>query len=293
MKLLSGTELSKQILKNVKERIVNQRVHPGLGIILVGNRSDSVVYVRMKKRACEKLGIQNFDVVLHETVQESELLEEVGKMNRNPQIHGILVQLPLPSHIDEQKVLSKISASKDVDGFHASNVGYLTLNKFENICTPCTPTGCLEMLNHYDIELEGKHVVVIGRSRIVGIPISLLLLHKNATVTICHSKTKNLKNITRTADIVIVACGKPQFITEEYIKEGCVIIDVGINRIQYNNKKGYILVGDVDFDRVKDKVSAITPVPGGVGPMTIAMLMKNTVDACERQVFWNFDHSVS
>ena len=288
MKLLRGTELSKQILKNVKERIVNQRVHPGLGIILVGRRSDSEVYVRMKKRACKKLGIQNFDVVLHDTVLESELLEEIEKMNGNPQIHGILVQLPLPSHIDEQKVLSKISASKDVDGFHVKNVGYLTLNNFENTCTPCTPTGCLEMLNHYDIELEGKHVVVIGRSRIVGIPISLLLLHKNATVTICHSKTENLKNITRTADIVIVACGKPRFINEEYIKDGCVIIDVGINRIQYNNKKGYILVGDVDFDRVKDKVGAITPVPGGVGPMTIAMLMKNTVDACERQVFLEF-----
>lgn len=283
MKLLHGSELSETILVKLKDKITNQKIHPGLGIILVGNRSDSEVYVRMKKRACMKIGMRSIDIVLDETVTQAELIEHIENMNQDPRIHGILIQLPLPKHIDEKYTLSKISVEKDVDGFHAQNVGNLTLNCAQHNCTPCTPTGCIVMLEHFNIDIEGKHAVILGRSRIVGLPMSMLLLHKSATVTICHSKTKKIKDITRMADILVVACGKPEFITKEYIKDGCVVIDVGIHRIPWNNKKAYKLVGDVDFDSVKERAYAVTPVPGGIGPMTIAMLMKNTVDACERQ----------
>ena len=282
MIILDGKKLSIKIKQNLKNKIsilknkINRQ--PGLAIILVGNRPDSKVYVRMKKRACSEVGIINFDVVFPEDVSQVQLEDEIKKMNKNPNIDAILVQLPLPSHINTQKVLSEVSIYKDVDGFHTENVGKLTLNSNNSIWNaPCTPCGCIELLEHYNISLEGKNVVIIGRSNIVGLPLSLLLLHRNATVTVCHSKTKNLYDYTQMADILIVACGSPKLINKNHIKKNVVILDIGINKVRANNKKGYKLVGDVDYDNVLDKVEAITPVPGGIGPMTIAMLLKKTV----------------
>ena len=200
-------------------------------------------------------------------------------MNQNKNIHGILVQLPLPKHVNEERVIKCVNLEKDVDGFHPHNIGNLALKRLNNLMVPCTPEGCIEILDRYDIQIEGKHVVIVGRSNIVGMPLSLLFLHRNATVTICHSKTENMKNITQTADILVAACGKAKMIKKDYIKEGCVILDVGINSIDDSSRKsGYRLVGDVDYDNVKDKCKAITPVPGGIGPMTISMLLKHTVD---------------
>ena len=230
----------------------------------------------MKKKACVKAGIKNFDVHLEETVSEETVIEEIEKMNNNPEIDAILVQLPLPKHINEKKVLNHVLYKKDVDGFHNINVGNLTL-KSENYIAPLTPLGCIELLKEYNVDLNGKNVVVLGRSNIVGLPISLLLLHNNATVTICHSRTKDIYEHCKRADILICAIGKPHFIKKEHIKEGCVIIDIGINKIDCDNEKGYKLVGDVDYLNVLDKVEAITPVPGGVGPMTIAMLLRTNL----------------
>ena len=274
--LLNGKELSNKIKEELEKKVKKLETKPGLGIILVGERPDSAIYVRMKKRACNKIGIKNFDIHLPTSITQEELIKEIEKMNNNKEINAILVQLPLPRHIDEREVLSKVSIKKDVDGFHSTNVGNLTLNN--NVNAPCTPLGCIEILDHYDIEIEGKNVVIVGRSNIVGLPLSLLLLHRNATITICHSRTKNLFEHTEKADILIVACGIPELIKKEHIKKNVVIIDIGINKIPFNNKKKYKLVGDVDFANVKDKVKAITPVPGGVGPMTIAMLLKKTVN---------------
>ena len=235
----------------------------------------------MKKKACEKIGIRNFDIKLDENVSQIEIINVIEIMNQNSNIHGILVQLPLPKHINEREVLNCVSLNKDVDGFHSTNIGKLALKELDDIQVPCTPDGCLELLKRYNIQIEGKHAVIIGRSNIVGMPLSLLLLHYNATVTICHSRTQNLKEITRKADILVCAFGSPMKITSEYVKEDCVIIDIGINQIDDSTRKrGYRLVGDVDFEDVKDKVKAITPVPGGVGPMTIAMLLKHTTERC-------------
>lgn len=285
MKLINGKDISTTIIDELKLDIENMNLNkkPGLGIILVGNRSDSKIYVRMKKRACAKIGITNFDVILDESISEDELIVEIEKMNENPLINGILVQLPLPKHINEARILSKVKIEKDVDGFHSQNVGNMALKRLDQCLLSCTPAGCMELLKRYNIDVSGKHAVILGRSNIVGLPMSLLLLHSNATVTICHSRTQHLSDITRTADIIIAAIGKPNFVTKDMIKDDVVIIDVGINRIPFDNKKGYKLVGDVDFEDVREKVGYITPVPGGVGPMTIAMLLTNTLQAFKRQ----------
>ena len=282
--LLDGKKVSDNIKKLLEEEVskfnVNNNINskPGLGIILVGNRKDSETYVRMKKNACEKIGINNFDVRLPEDISQDELILEIEKMNNNSEIHGILVQLPLPKHINTNIVLNKVKLSKDVDGFHSTNFGNLALKRFDEAILPCTPAGCMEILDYYNYDIKGKHVVVIGKSNIVGLPTSLLCLHREATLSVCHLLTKNIKEITRLADVLIVACGDPKFVKKDYIKEGVIILDVGINNIPDKTKKtGYRIVGDVDFDDVIDKVEAITPVPGGVGPMTIAMLLKNTV----------------
>jgi len=283
--IINGREISKRIKNELKEEIKSLGLVPGLGIILVGDRNDSQTYVRMKKKACELVGIVNYDVHLPDTISERDLIEEVKKMNNNNNMHGILIQLPLPKHINEANVLNQVSLIKDVDGFHVSNIGKLALKRLDNLLTPCTPEGCIELLDRYNIDIQGKNAVVVGRSNIVGIPLSLLLLHRNATVTICHSKTIDIFEHTKRADLLFLACGQTQFIKKESIKEGCVIIDVGINSIDDSTKKnGYRLVGDCDYHDCKDKAFAITPVPGGVGPMTIAMLLKHTMQACKKQM---------
>ena len=243
-----------------------------LAVIQGGNDPASSVYVRNKKNACAYIGIESLSYELPEETTEEELLSLIEKLNADTQVHGILCQLPLPKHIDEDKVIKAISPKKDVDGFHPQNVGALVIG--EQGFVSCTPAGIIQLLKRSNIEIEGKHCVVIGRSNIVGKPMSLLLLRENATVTICHSRTKNIKEICREADILIVAIGKPQFIGADYVKDGAVVIDVGIHRDE-NNK----LCGDVKYDEVEPKASYITPVPGGVGPMTIAMLMHNCVEA--------------
>ena len=281
--LIDGKLISNNLKSELKEVVEKNKLKPGLGIILVGNRPDSQIYVNMKKKACEKLNIKNFDIHLEENVSELELIDHVEKMNNNKEINGILIQLPLPKHINSQNVLSKVSLEKDVDGFHSVSIGNLALNRINNIYCPCTPSGCIELLKRYNVKIEGKHAVIIGRSNIVGMPLSLLLLHNNATVTICHSKTQNLKEITKQADILIAACGIPKLIKKEDIKKGVVILDVGINKIYCEENNKNKLFGDVDFEDVKDKCSLITPVPGGIGPMTISMLLKHTIEAYIKQ----------
>lgn len=282
--IINGREISNQIKEELKEEIKSLNLRPGLGIILVGERKDSQTYVRMKKKACELVGITNYDVHLPESISERDLIEEVKKMNNDNDINGILIQLPLPKHIREANVLNQVSLEKDVDGFHVSNIGKLTLKRLDNLLTPCTPEGCIELLDRYGIEIQGKNAVIVGRSNIVGVPLSLLLLHRNATITICHSRTTDIFEHTKKADLLFLACGQTQFIKKEHIKEGCVIVDIGINSIDDSTRKrGYRLVGDCDYTDCKDKTSAITPVPGGVGPMTIAMLLKHTVVSCKKQ----------
>lgn len=247
---------------------------PGLAVIIVGTDSASRVYVNNKKKTCSELGIYSEEYALPEEITEKELLELVEKLNKKPDIHGILVQLPLPKHIDEKTILYAISPEKDVDAFHPVNVGKIMIGDIDYL--PCTPAGIMELIAESGINLEGKQCVVIGRSNIVGKPMSMLLLHKNATVTICHSKTKNLREICKTADVLVVAVGRCKMVNDEYVKEGAVVIDVGMNR----DENG-MLCGDVDFDSVAPYASAITPVPGGVGPMTIVTLMKNTITAAK------------
>jgi 5,10-methylene-tetrahydrofolate dehydrogenase/methenyl tetrahydrofolate cyclohydrolase len=290
-RIIDGKAISKTIRDSLVPRIMKLKennIIPGLGIILVGDRIDSQTYVNMKKKICDNLGITNFDVKLPEDTTQSRIMAEVQRMNSNPQIHGILVQLPLPKHIDEETILNNVSLEKDIDGFHAQNIGNLALNRQGSTATklyPCTPEGCIELLDRSNIEIEGKHAVIIGRSNIVGMPLALLLLHRNATVTICHSRTKNIEKITQQADILVTACGRTQMVKRDWIKEGVVIIDVGINNLPDETKKrGYRLVGDTDYDDVFEKVGAITPVPGGVGPMTICILMKHVVQLAEKQL---------
>jgi methylenetetrahydrofolate dehydrogenase (NADP+)/methenyltetrahydrofolate cyclohydrolase len=232
------------------------------------------VYVRNKNKTCEKVGFQSFSHPLAADTEEIKLLQLIAGLNANPEVNGILVQLPLPDHIDEQKVLEAIDPKKDVDGFHPVNVGYLTSGG--DALAPCTPAGIIEMLDFYKIDIEGKNAVILGRSNIVGKPMASLLLKRNATVTICHSRTRDLAAVARSADILVAAIGKPKFVTADMVGEGATVIDVGINRVDGK------LVGDVDFDAVAEKAAYITPVPGGVGPMTIAMLMKNTLSAFKK-----------
>jgi len=278
--LIDGNALSRQLRADVATRVQTLKargVTPGLAVILVGDNPASQVYVRNKVKACEDTGMHSVLETWPATMGEAELLARVEAMNNDPTIHGILVQLPLPAHIDAQKVIEAISPAKDVDGFHVASAGALMtgLPGF----WPCTPHGCMKMLEHIGYDLRGKHAVVIGRSNIVGKPMALMLLQANATVTVCHSGTRDLGAITRQADVVVAAVGKRNVLTADMVKPGAVVIDVGMNR----NDAGK-LCGDVDFDGVKEVAGWITPVPGGVGPMTITMLMVNTLDSAERQV---------
>jgi methylenetetrahydrofolate dehydrogenase (NADP+) / methenyltetrahydrofolate cyclohydrolase len=267
-------------LKNKTEELYKYKgIKPGLALLLVGEDAAYKVYVGSKEKACAELGYNSIVVRLTETASESEILDYVNKWNNDNEIHGILVQLPLPKHVDEQRVIQAISPAKDVDGFHPENVGRLVIGL--PCFLPCTPSGIMELIKRYNIETKGKHVVVIGRSNIVGKPIANLMYQKteyaNSVVTICHTGAKDISYYTKQADIIIAAVGVPELIKAEDVKNGVVIIDVGVNRVEDSSKvKGYRLTGDVDFNSVKDKASAITPVPGGVGPMTISMLMLNT-----------------
>lgn len=271
-KLIDGKLISTQVKDECKERVAQEGLDVTLAVIQVGTDPASTVYVGNKKKACEYIGIHSLSYELPEETTEEELLDLVRKLNEDDSVHGILVQLPLPKHIDEDKVIETISPKKDVDGFHPQSVGALSIGQPGFVS--CTPAGIIQLLKRSGVEIEGKECVIVGRSNIVGKPMALLMLRENATVTICHSRTKNLQEVTKRADILIVAIGKPKFITADYVKEGAVVIDVGIHRNE-NNK----LCGDVDFDDVEPIASAITPVPGGVGPMTIAMLMNNCVEA--------------
>ena len=286
--ILSGKEVSASVYDSLDQKIKSLRknnITPGLAVVLVGEDSASQVYVRSKTKTFNKLSLFTKTYRLPSASSERELLELIDDLNKNNLFHGILVQLPLPSHIDSDKVINTILPSKDVDGFHPENAGLLSIGKPRFI--PCTPKGIMEILKYYKIKLDGKHVVVVGRSNIVGRPISILTSLKgensNGTTTICHSGTKDIGNHTKSADVVIVALGVPGFLKENMIKKGAVVIDVGINRVDDTSEKGYRLVGDVDWEGIYNKAAAITPVPGGVGPMTIAMLVHNTVEAAEYQ----------
>lgn len=278
-KIINGKEISaavKERIKNEVEALKVKGIGVGLAVILVGENPASKVYVANKKKACEELGIKSFEFKLPEQTTEEELISLIKKLNENSEVNGILCQLPLPAHLDESTVINTIVPEKDVDAFHPVNVGKIMIGDFDFL--PCTPAGIMEMLGYMNIDVCGKECVVIGRSNIVGKPMAMLLLHKNATVTVCHSKTKDLKAVTSRADVLVSAVGRAGFVTADMVKEGAVVIDVGMNRNAENK-----LCGDVDFEAVAEKCSAITPVPGGVGPMTIAMLMQNTLTAAKKQ----------
>ena len=290
MIILDGKKTSNDIKSElsvlVDELIKKGKRPPHLAAVLVGNDGASLTYVGSKVRSCEKIGYQSTLIHLPETTSEGELLEQIHSLNTDKEIDGFIVQLPLPKHIDEEKVLMAVDPHKDVDGFHPTNFGKMALDMESFI--PATPYGIVELLDRYKIDISGKHAVVIGRSNIVGRPMSILLSRKsspgNATVTLTHSRTKNLETITKEADIVVSALGVPNFLTQGMIKEGAIIIDVGITRVPDDSKpKGYVITGDVDYENVKEKASYITPVPGGIGPMTIAMLLQNTYHAYTRR----------
>ena len=273
--IIDGKAVAAEIKGKIKEEVaelVKIGKTPGLAVIIVGDDPASRVYVNNKKKACAEVGIYSLEYALSADTSQDKLISLIGKLNKDPSIHGILVQLPLPSHIDDRAVINAISPDKDVDAFHPANVGHIMIGDFR--FAPCTPAGIIELINKTGISCEGKECVIIGRSNIVGKPMSMLMLKKNATVTVCHSKTKDLASVVKRADIVIAAAGKAKMITADMIKPGAVVIDVGINRGEDGK-----LCGDVDFENVKEIAGAITPVPGGVGPMTIAMLMKNTLTA--------------
>ena len=286
-KIISGKDVAAQIREELKQEIdglKQKNIVPGLAVILVGENPASVSYVTAKERACKEIGIFSDDNHLAADTSERQLLDLIHEKNNDPKVNGILVQLPLPKHIDEAKVLMAIDPSKDVDGFHPVNVGKMVVG--ERAFLPCTPHGVLQMLKRSGINTQGAEVVIVGRSNIVGKPLANMLIQKgalgNATVTVCHTKTKDIAAHTRKADIVIAATGYPNTITADMIKDGAVVIDVGVNRVEdASREKGFRLVGDVDFDNVKEKASFITPVPGGVGPMTITMLLYNTVESAK------------
>ena len=288
-KKLEGLPVSLNIKENLKTRIKklkNKKIVPTLAAILIGDDPASKIYVNTKQKVFIKNNCKSFIHKFNKNIEESKLIEFIGSLNENNLIHGILVQLPLPKHLNENKVLYTILPDKDVDGFHPVNVGKLSLGNPRFI--PCTPNACLEILKFYNIKVASKHVVILGRSNIVGKPLMSLLAQKfefgNATVTICHTGTKNISYFTKQADILIVAIGKPNFINEKMIKKGVHVLDVGINRISDDSERGYKIVGDVDYNDVANRVSSITPVPGGIGPMTITMLLKNTIQAAEHSI---------
>jgi len=278
-RIINGKEISAFVKDKIKDEVNELKekgIEVGLAVILVGDNPASKVYVANKKKACEDLGITSYEYLLPADTTSEELLALVNKLNNDKKVNGILCQLPLPKHLDEKEIINAIAYEKDVDAFHPVNVGKIMIGDFDFL--PCTPAGVMEMLKYCDIDVSGKECVVIGRSNIVGKPMSMLLLHKNATVTVCHSRTKDLPEVTKRADILVSAVGKANFVTADMVKEGAVVIDVGMNR----NDEGK-LCGDVDYLNVAPRCSAITPVPGGVGPMTIAMLMQNTLTAAKKQ----------
>lgn len=291
-KVIDGKSVAKQIREEISAEVTKLKeaigVVPGLAVILVGDRKDSATYVRNKKKACESVGIKSFEVNLPNEASEQEVLKYISDFNGDPSVHGILVQLPLPSHMNEQNILNAVTIEKDVDGFHPLNIGLLAMRGREPMFVPCTPKGCIELLHRYGVDIKGKRAVVIGRSNIVGMPAALLLQREDATVTIVHSRTKNPEEITRQADIIISAVGQPNMVRGSWIKPGAVIIDVGINPVEdASSPRGYRLVGDVCYDEACKIAAAVTPVPGGVGPMTIAMLLSNTVSSAKRAYNFN------
>lgn len=282
-KLIAG-QVREEVAANVAKRIAAGKSKPTLAAVLVGERVDSATYVSSKQKACAELGMGSVSKNLSGDISQEELEQVIRSLNDDKSVHGILVQLPLPSHLDEERVLQLIGIEKDVDGFSPLNIGRLAQKGREPLFVPCTPYGCIYLLEKSGVRIEGANAVVLGRSNIVGMPAALLLIGKNATVTVCHSRTKDLPSVIRNADILIAAIGKTEFVRGEWIKPGAAVIDVGINsKPDATKKSGYRLVGDVNFDEAKETAGFITPVPGGVGPMTIAMLMRNTLHAAEIQ----------
>jgi methylenetetrahydrofolate dehydrogenase (NADP+)/methenyltetrahydrofolate cyclohydrolase len=284
--LIDGKAIAQEVRANVAaevEKMVEAGLpQPGLATVLVGERVDSATYVRSKQKACTELGIESFGHHLPEDITQEELEKLVRELNADPKVNGILVQLPLPSHLNEERVLQLINIEKDVDGFSPLNIGRLAQKGREPLFVPCTPYGCIYLLEHAGVQIEGANAVVLGRSNIVGMPAALLLISKNATVTVCHSRTKNIAEVVRRADILIAAIGKTEYVRGDWIKPGAAVIDVGMNsKPDATKKKGYRLVGDVNFEEAQEVAGWITPVPGGVGPMTIAMLMNNTLRAAK------------
>ena len=275
-KIIDGKAVSAAVKEQVRDEIARDGIKAGLAVVIVGNDPASRVYVNNKKKACEFCGIQSFEYALPEETTMEQLLDLIDTLNSDENVNGILVQLPLPKQLDEKEVIARISPEKDVDAFHEQNVGKIMIGNYSFL--PCTPSGCMDLIHSTGVEVSGKECVVIGRSNIVGKPMAMLLLHENGTVTICHSRTKNLAEVCSRADILVAAVGKPNFVTADMVKEGAVVIDVGINRLPDGK-----LCGDVKFDEVSEKAGWITPVPGGVGPMTIATLMKNTLTAAKLQ----------
>jgi methylenetetrahydrofolate dehydrogenase (NADP+)/methenyltetrahydrofolate cyclohydrolase len=284
--LIDGKLIAQQVRQGVADEVAKMaaagKPRPGLATVLVGDNPASKSYVSSKQKACAEAGIESFGHHLPATITQAEVEGLVRELDADPRVNGILVQLPLPGHLDEERVLTCISLEKDVDGFHPINIGRLAQKGREPLFVPCTPYGCIYMLEQLGVKLEGCNAVVLGRSNIVGMPAALLLIRRNATVTVCHSRTKDLPGVVRQADVLIAAVGRPRMVRGDWVKPGAVVIDVGINRIEDpTHPKGSRLVGDVDFDEVKEVARAITPVPGGVGPMTIAMLLNNTVRAAK------------
>lgn len=278
----AAEQIRTEVRAEVQKRIEAGKAVPGLATVLVGDNPASQAYVRSKHKACQETGMLSYKYELPASASQKEVEALVAQLNADPKIHGILVQLPMPKHIDEEKVLSLVQLKKDVDGFHPVNIGRLAQKGREPEFIPCTPAGVMYLLEQFYPSLEGANAVVLGRSNIVGMPVALLLVRANATVTICHSRTRDLPDVVRQGDIVVAAVGRTAMVKKDWIKPGAVVIDVGINRVEDASRpRGYRLAGDVDFDEVKEVAGAITPVPGGVGPMTIAMLMKNTLHAAE------------
>ena len=297
---IDGKAIAQTIRNEIKEAVtaLSAGQVPGLAVILVGSRRDSQTYVRMKKKACEECGILSFGYDYADDVTQEELLAKIAELNQDERVHGILVQLPLPPHLDESVVLDAVDVDKDVDGLHplntaslcstATHIGNAKVNWKDFASIPfhiaCTPQGCIELLDRSNVEIEGKNAVVIGRSNLVGMPVAMLLMHRNATVTIVHSRSQDIPSIVRGADIVVAAVGRAEMVKSDWLKPGCVVIDVGINSVDdASAKRGYRLVGDVDYTAAKEVAGQITPVPGGVGPMTIAMLLRNTLNGCRRK----------
>jgi methylenetetrahydrofolate dehydrogenase (NADP+)/methenyltetrahydrofolate cyclohydrolase len=285
--LIDGKAIAAQVYEEIQAEVAELKeahgVIPGLATVLVGENPASQSYVRSKQKTCTRVGFNSISEHLAADASQEEVDGLVKRLNADPDIHGILVQLPLPRHLDEEKILSAISLEKDVDGFHPINIGRLSMKGRKPLFVPCTPAGCIELLVRSGVEIEGQEAVILGRSNIVGLPVSMLLLHRNATITICHSRTQDLPGTCRRADILIAAVGRPKMVKGDWVKPGAAVIDVGINRVEdATRKRGYRLVGDVDFDEVNEVAGYLTPVPGGVGPMTIAMLMWNTLAGAKR-----------